>query len=197
MDDTTLIVLIASLIVERPTCVVCLSAEVGAEKLSVVVAIERIGRSIQINIANDERCRTCDSTSRPVYSLDRPALNATVVILEDAQDTSALYREYGERLAAAGASVLAPRVDQDVVHLVRTLSGPVAVVVDVGNRAQGVAVVQRLAALRPRPGLVAVSGRRRNEVPNAAMFDAYLLKPCRPETLIVGVRRALGAESFA
>jgi DNA-binding NarL/FixJ family response regulator len=118
-------------------------------------------------------------------------MNATVVMLEDHRDTSALYFEHFEYLAAAGFSVLAPRVDQDVVQLVAALTGPAAVVVEIGTRGEGAALVQQLAALRPRPALIAVSARSSQPMPNAVAFDACLVRPCPPEDVVDAVRRAL------
>jgi hypothetical protein len=71
MNETTLVVLITSVILDRPTCLLCLAAKVGVDKLAVVRAMERIGETIQIHMANDERCRACGSTLGPVYLMKR------------------------------------------------------------------------------------------------------------------------------
>jgi hypothetical protein len=71
MPETSLAVLITSVILERPTCLICITAKVGADKLAVVRALERIGGTLTVQVANDERCRACGSTLGPVYSLER------------------------------------------------------------------------------------------------------------------------------
>lgn len=72
MTDETLAVLITSVILERPTCLLCVTAKVGATMLAVVCAMERIGQTVRVRAVNDERCRACGSTLGPVYSLTRP-----------------------------------------------------------------------------------------------------------------------------
>ena len=119
----------------------------------------------------------------------RPA-PTTVVVLEDHQDNRDLFVH---ELAEAGfnAVALAPSVDHDVVYLIGTLSGPVAVLVDVGARRAGSEVAQGLAALEPRPRLIAVTGQHPDDVPNAGIFDAYLMKPFLGQELVAAVRGAL------
>ena len=46
MTDETLAVLITSVILERPTCLLCVTAKVGATMLAVVCAMERIGQTV-------------------------------------------------------------------------------------------------------------------------------------------------------
>ena len=69
--EPSLIVLITSVILDRPTCLLCLAAKVGATKLGVVRAMERIAVTVQIATAMDDRCRACGNTLGPVYSLIR------------------------------------------------------------------------------------------------------------------------------
>jgi hypothetical protein len=64
-------VVIASIIVERPTCLACIADKTGGAQLDAVRALERIGKTIHVAIENNERCRVCGSTLGPVYSLDR------------------------------------------------------------------------------------------------------------------------------
>jgi hypothetical protein len=71
VDDANLLVPIASVILERPTCLVCLASKVGAPTLSVVRTVERIGKTITVHFANNERCDACGSTLGPIYSLKR------------------------------------------------------------------------------------------------------------------------------
>jgi hypothetical protein len=70
-DEPGLVVLITSVILERPTCLICLAEKVGASKLAVVRTLERMERTLLIKTANDDRCRACGSTLGPVYSLTR------------------------------------------------------------------------------------------------------------------------------
>ena len=70
-DEPSLIVLITSVILDRPTCLLCLAAKVGATKLGVVRAMERIAVTVQIATAMDDRCRACGNTLGQVYSLIR------------------------------------------------------------------------------------------------------------------------------
>ena len=72
MDDTTLVALIASVILERPTCLICIAAKVGAVKLEVERVLERIGRTVRLETTTRDRCRACGSTLGPVYSLKQP-----------------------------------------------------------------------------------------------------------------------------
>jgi hypothetical protein len=38
----------------------------------VVRAVDRIGKTATVHVANDERCGACGSTRGPIYSLKRP-----------------------------------------------------------------------------------------------------------------------------
>jgi hypothetical protein len=71
VDDANLLGLIASAILERPTCLDCLDAKVEAPTLSVVRTVDRIGKTISVHASN-ERCGACGSTVGPIYSLRRP-----------------------------------------------------------------------------------------------------------------------------
>jgi hypothetical protein len=62
---------VVSVILQRPTCLTCIAAKVGAPALAVVRAIEGIGATVKIQVANDDRCRMCGSTLGPTYSLPR------------------------------------------------------------------------------------------------------------------------------
>src|SRR5215208_4820540 len=70
-DRIGLAALVVSVILERPTCLTCIAAKVGAPVLAVVRTVEGIGGTINVKIANDERCRMCGSTLGPTYSLPR------------------------------------------------------------------------------------------------------------------------------
>jgi len=69
MDRATLSGLIISLILERPTCLACISAKVGETNLRIVQTVENIGRSLRIG--SSDTCQSCGSTLGPVYSLLR------------------------------------------------------------------------------------------------------------------------------
>jgi hypothetical protein len=71
-DETTLATLIASVILERPTCLTCVSAKVGATNLYTLRTIERIAeRTLRVSIERGGRCRACGSTLGPVFSVER------------------------------------------------------------------------------------------------------------------------------
>src|SRR2546430_537074 len=72
-DDSLLAVLIASMILERPTCLLCIAEKVNADQLAVVRTMEQVGLTIQVVIEDGERCRACGSSLGPVYSLLRRA----------------------------------------------------------------------------------------------------------------------------
>lgn len=65
MEFETSAGLIMAVIVERPTCLLCLAAKAGITKLDTVRAIERIGMHVALTKA--ERCLFCDSAVGPVY----------------------------------------------------------------------------------------------------------------------------------
>jgi hypothetical protein len=62
-------VLVTAVILERPTCLICVCAKVGATQLDVVRAMERVGETVRMEVLHDERCRACGSTLGPVYAL--------------------------------------------------------------------------------------------------------------------------------
>ena len=72
MDDPTKGGLIVAVILERPTCLVCLTAKVGMTQLDAVRTIERIAENLRVIVQQGDRCRLCGSTVGPVYSLARP-----------------------------------------------------------------------------------------------------------------------------
>ena len=71
MDQATLAGLIVSVILERPTCLVCVAAKVGQTQLATLRAIERIGKTLHLDRPAGERCRACGSTVAPVFVLSR------------------------------------------------------------------------------------------------------------------------------
>src|SRR5688572_16545475 len=70
-DVVTLSARIVAVILERPTCLTCLAPKVGAPSRNVLRAIESIGQTVNVRIAQGERCRACGSTVSPTYSLPR------------------------------------------------------------------------------------------------------------------------------
>ena len=70
MYQATLLGLITSVILERPTCLICLSDKVGASRLETVRAVERMMKTINVTVQySGERCGACDNTLGPIYSL--------------------------------------------------------------------------------------------------------------------------------
>ena len=70
-DDPWVGILIASVIVERPSCLGCIADEVNASQLAVRTALERLGKTRPLTILTHERCQVCRKSLRPVYSLAR------------------------------------------------------------------------------------------------------------------------------
>jgi hypothetical protein len=61
---------IVSVILERPTCLICVSNKVGASRLETLRSIERMGKTVSIKVEyGGERCRACGSTIGPIYSI--------------------------------------------------------------------------------------------------------------------------------
>ena len=62
--------LIVSVILERPTCLICLSDKVGASRLETLRTIERMTKTVAIKVEyGEERCRACGNTLGPIYSI--------------------------------------------------------------------------------------------------------------------------------
>lgn len=72
MDDAKLGGLIVSMILERPTCVLCISARISATKLDTLLAMRRIVGAVPMEMHTGEHCRVCGSTLNPVYLAARP-----------------------------------------------------------------------------------------------------------------------------
>ena len=74
MYQATLLGLIASVILDRPTCLICLSDKVGASRLETVRAVELMMKTVNVAIQyTGERCRACGSTLGPIYSVPASA----------------------------------------------------------------------------------------------------------------------------
>ena len=71
MDDTGLAVLVVSVVLERPTCIICIADKVGATKLDTLRCLERMMATVQVSIEKSGRCRACGSTVAPVFSVGR------------------------------------------------------------------------------------------------------------------------------
>ena len=111
-------------------------------------------------------------------------LGLTVLLVEDHEDTRALYVD---ALTAIGCVVYAVESYDDAVPFVTTTRIDIAVL-DIGVDAAGFAAAERLAALSNRPRLVAVTGRAVTGAPIEMIFDRYLVKPCLPDDLVGAVR---------
>lgn len=72
MDDAKLVGLIVSMILERATCVRCISAKINAPKMDTLLAMRRIVGIVPVEMRVGEPCRVCDSKSDPVYVASRP-----------------------------------------------------------------------------------------------------------------------------
>ena len=69
-EIATLAVFITSIILNRPTCLLCIIKIVGATHATVMRAMARIAETIQVIVDHDAReCRACWNTHTPVYSL--------------------------------------------------------------------------------------------------------------------------------
>lgn len=72
MDDAKLVGLILSMILERATCVRCISARINATKMDTLLAMRRIVGIVPVEMHVGDPRRVCDSTSDPVYVATRP-----------------------------------------------------------------------------------------------------------------------------
>ena len=93
---------------------------------------------------------------------------------------------YGGALLAAGYMMHAvPSLDA-AATAARTTDFDI-VVIDSPLDAAALAVVERLAVLKKRPRIVAVTSRAPNGAPLEWLFDVYFEKPCPPEALVDAV----------
>jgi hypothetical protein len=72
MDDAKLVGIIVSMILERPTCLRCISAKIEATKLETLRAMQRIAGAVPAEMRTGEACRVCGSALGPVYVAARP-----------------------------------------------------------------------------------------------------------------------------
>ena len=72
MDDAKLVGLIVSIILERPTCLRCISVKINAKKMDTLLAMRRIVGTVPAEMHVGEHCRVCGSTLDPVYVAARP-----------------------------------------------------------------------------------------------------------------------------
>ena len=75
MDDAKLVGLIVSMILERPTCLRCITARTEVTKLAALLAMRRIVGTVPAEMRIGETCRLCGSTLDPVYLASRPEPN--------------------------------------------------------------------------------------------------------------------------
>ena len=72
MDSAQLSGLIVAVILERPTCLVCIASKVGEPKLTIVRTITQIETTLRLTVRHD-RCGACGSTLGPFYGVTEPA----------------------------------------------------------------------------------------------------------------------------
>ena len=72
MDDAKLVGLIVSMILERPTCLRCISSRIEATKMDVLRAMQRIAGTVPAEMRVGDPCQVCGSTLQPVYLASRP-----------------------------------------------------------------------------------------------------------------------------
>jgi hypothetical protein len=60
---------VASVMLEQPTCLLCIALQAGIDQLAVVRSMERISETARITAIDHERCGKCGSSVAPVYSL--------------------------------------------------------------------------------------------------------------------------------
>jgi len=72
VDDAKLVGLIVSMILERPTCLRCVSSRIEATKLETLKAMRRMVGTVPAEMRIGEPCRVCGSTLDPVYLASRP-----------------------------------------------------------------------------------------------------------------------------
>ena len=72
MDASTKVGPITAVIVERPTCLLCVAAKAGVTTLDVVRAIERIGKTIAVTITRGEDAAHAAAPLGPVDAFARP-----------------------------------------------------------------------------------------------------------------------------
>jgi hypothetical protein len=61
-----------AVILERPACLTCLAAKVGATTRDAARALDWIASAIRFNAQVSGHCRLCDGITGPVYSIARP-----------------------------------------------------------------------------------------------------------------------------
>ena len=72
MADTKRVGVIVAMIVERATCLRCISAKIEATKLDTLRAMQRIAGAVPAEMRTGEPCRVCGSMLDPVYLAARP-----------------------------------------------------------------------------------------------------------------------------
>jgi hypothetical protein len=73
VDDAKRVGLIVSMILERPTCLRCISFKVEATKLETLLVMRRMAGTLPAEMRIGDPCRVCGSTHDPVYVASRPA----------------------------------------------------------------------------------------------------------------------------
>ena len=63
---------IVAVMLERETCLTCLSAKVGVTARDAARLLEAIARIMRFNAQARGRCRMCDARVGPIYRMERP-----------------------------------------------------------------------------------------------------------------------------
>jgi len=113
----------------------------------------------------------------------------TVLVLADRDESRT---QYLDTLTAAGCAVRVTDAPDRVIGIASVLRLDV-VVLDIGLQATAFAVADSLATLPDRPRLVAVTDRVPIGTAIEHRFDAYVLDPWSPETLIDAIQSAIRA----
>jgi hypothetical protein len=67
--DAVLVGLVATIIIEHPTCLACIAVEVGTSQREVLQCVELLRETIRIRPDEAARCRVCGVSVGPVYAL--------------------------------------------------------------------------------------------------------------------------------
>jgi len=64
---------ITALLIERPTCLNCLTDKSGAAPSAVIESLRRIEQVLTMHRADADRCHACGEVGRVIF-IDRPAI---------------------------------------------------------------------------------------------------------------------------
>lgn len=112
---------------------------------------------------------------------------AIVVLVEDHEDTREIFTV---ALIAAGYRVYSVATYDEARGILDTLEVAV-LVLDLGREGAGLNYAAEVRRRPHRTCLIAVTGRALEQDRRELLFDAYILKPCLPEHLVLAVERVL------